>query len=91
MTSMAYFDTEEASFAGNNTPPKEPLLNVNLKDLPSLATNSCDASSQFDNTISVRRVKELEKEPFLIREEGSGTRGAMERFFKQQKLKLMST
>ena len=34
------------------------------------------------------QLKELEKEPFLIREEGSGTRGAMERFFKQQKLAL---
>lgn len=34
------------------------------------------------------QLKELEKEAFLIREEGSGTRGAMERFFRQQKLKL---
>lgn len=34
------------------------------------------------------RLKELEDEVFLIREPGSGTRGAMERFFKQQKLKL---
>lgn len=33
-------------------------------------------------------LKELEKEVFLIREPGSGTRGAMERFFRQQKLKL---
>lgn len=32
--------------------------------------------------------KELEKEVFLTREPGSGTRGAMERFFRQQKLKL---
>ena len=32
--------------------------------------------------------KELEKEVFLTREPGSGTRGAMERFFKEQKLKL---
>ena len=32
--------------------------------------------------------KELEKEVFLIREPGSGTRGAMERFFREQKLKL---
>jgi len=32
--------------------------------------------------------KELEKEIFLTREPGSGTRGAMERFFKLQKLKL---
>jgi DNA-binding transcriptional LysR family regulator len=31
---------------------------------------------------------ELEKEVFLTREPGSGTRGAMERFFRQQKLKL---
>ena len=34
------------------------------------------------------QLKELEKEVFLIREVGSGTRGAMERFFRQQKLKL---
>ena len=34
------------------------------------------------------QLKELEKEAFLIREEGSGTRGAMERFFRQQKLTL---
>jgi DNA-binding transcriptional LysR family regulator len=34
------------------------------------------------------QLKELEKEVFLIREPGSGTRGAMERFFRQQKLKL---
>lgn len=32
--------------------------------------------------------KELEKEVFLTREPGSGTRGAMQRFFRQQKLKL---
>ena len=34
------------------------------------------------------QLKELEKEEFLIREPGSGTRGAMERFFRQNKLKL---
>lgn len=33
-------------------------------------------------------VGELEKEVFLTREPGSGTRGAMERFFREQKLKL---
>lgn len=33
-------------------------------------------------------VKELEKEVFLTREPGSGTRGAMRRFFRQQKLEL---
>ena len=33
-------------------------------------------------------VKDLEKEVFLTREPGSGTRGAMHRFFRQQKLKL---
>jgi DNA-binding transcriptional LysR family regulator len=33
-------------------------------------------------------LKELEKEVFLTREPGSGTRGAMERFFRQEKLKL---
>lgn len=33
-------------------------------------------------------LKELEKEVFLMREPGSGTRGAMERFFREQKLKL---
>lgn len=33
-------------------------------------------------------LKELEKEVFLIREPGSGTRGAMQRFFREQKLKL---
>jgi len=33
-------------------------------------------------------LKELEKEIFLIREPGSGTRGAMQRFFREQKLKL---
>ena len=32
--------------------------------------------------------KELEKEVFLVREPGSGTRGAMERFFREQKLRL---
>ncbi len=34
------------------------------------------------------QLKELESEEFLIREAGSGTRGAMERFFKQHGLKL---
>ena len=34
------------------------------------------------------QLKELEKETFLIREPGSGTRGAMERFFRENKLKL---
>ena len=33
-------------------------------------------------------VKELEKEVFLTREPGSGTRGAMHRFFRQHKLKV---
>jgi DNA-binding transcriptional LysR family regulator len=33
-------------------------------------------------------LKELEEEVFLTREPGSGTRGAMERFFRQEKLKL---
>ncbi len=33
-------------------------------------------------------LKELEEEVFLAREPGSGTRGAMERFFRQEKLKL---
>ena len=33
-------------------------------------------------------LKELEKEVFLTREPGSGTRGAMQRFFREQKLKL---
>ncbi len=33
-------------------------------------------------------VRELEKEVFLTREPGSGTRGAMHRFFRQQKLEL---
>lgn len=32
--------------------------------------------------------KTLEEEVFLVREPGSGTRGAMERFFREQKLKL---
>ena len=34
------------------------------------------------------QLKELEKEVFLVRETGSGTRGAMERFFRENKLKL---
>jgi DNA-binding transcriptional LysR family regulator len=33
-------------------------------------------------------LKELEREVFLTREPGSGTRGAMQRFFREQKLKL---
>jgi len=33
-------------------------------------------------------LKDLEKEVFLTREPGSGTRGAMRRFFREQKLKL---
>ncbi|MGI9249431.1 MAG: LysR family transcriptional regulator [Woeseiaceae bacterium] len=33
-------------------------------------------------------LKELEGEVFLTREPGSGTRGAMQRFFREQKLKL---
>ena len=33
-------------------------------------------------------LKELEKEVFLTREPGSGTRGAMRRFFRENKLKL---
>ena len=34
------------------------------------------------------KAAEIVKYPFVSREEGSGTRGAMERFFRQQKLKL---
>jgi len=34
------------------------------------------------------RLKELEREVFMTREPGSGTRGAMYRFFREQKLKL---
>ena len=34
------------------------------------------------------QLKELEKEVSLVREAGSGTRGAMERFFRDNKLKL---
>ncbi|MCP4300741.1 MAG: LysR family transcriptional regulator [Gammaproteobacteria bacterium] len=44
-----------------------------------------------DHRLAVRKriaLKELEKEVFLIREPGSGTRGAMQRFFREQKLKL---
>ena len=33
-------------------------------------------------------LKQMEKETFLTREPGSGTRGAMHRFFKQHKVKL---
>lgn len=33
-------------------------------------------------------LKELAKEEFVIREQGSGTRGAVERFFKEQNLKF---
>jgi DNA-binding transcriptional LysR family regulator len=42
------------------------------------------------NLASRKRIalKELEKEVFLTREPGSGTRGAMQRFFRQQKLIL---
>jgi DNA-binding transcriptional LysR family regulator len=44
-----------------------------------------------DHKLAARKriaLKELEKEVFLTREPGSGTRGAMQRFFRQQKLKL---
>jgi DNA-binding transcriptional LysR family regulator len=44
-----------------------------------------------DHRLAVRKriaLKELEKEVFLTREPGSGTRGAMRRFFREQKLKL---
>lgn len=44
-----------------------------------------------DHRLAARKriqQKELENEVFLMREPGSGTRGAMERFFRQQKLKL---
>jgi len=44
-----------------------------------------------DHRLAARKriaQKELEKEVFLTREPGSGTRGAMERFFREQKLKL---
>jgi DNA-binding transcriptional LysR family regulator len=44
-----------------------------------------------DHRLAVRRriaLKELERELFLTLEPGSGTRGAMRRFFREQKLKL---
>lgn len=44
-----------------------------------------------DHRLAARKriaLKELEEEVFLTREPGSGTRGAMERFFRQEKLKL---
>ena len=76
----------EVDMAIMGQPPKDPQIEaIAFMENPLIIVASPDHRLAKRKRI---QLKELEKEPFLIREEGSGTRGAMERFFRQQKLKL---
>ena len=67
-------------------PPKDP----NIEAIPFMENPLIIVAPPGHRLAKRKRIqlKELEKEVFLIREPGSGTRGAMERFFQQNKLKL---
>jgi DNA-binding transcriptional LysR family regulator len=76
----------EVDMAIMGQPPKESQVEaIAFMDNPLIIVASPDHRLAERNRIA---QKELEKEVFLTREPGSGTRGAMERFFKEQKLRL---
>ncbi len=76
----------EVDMAIMGQPPKEAHL-----DALEFMENPLIIVAPPEHRLATRKriaLKELEKEVFLIREPGSGTRGAMKRFFREQKLKL---
>ena len=76
----------EVDMAIMGQPPKDP----NIEAIPFMENPLIIVAPPGHRLAKRKRIqlKELEKEVFLIREPGSGTRGAMERFFQQNKLKL---
>lgn len=76
----------EVDMAIMGQPPQEAHLEaVAFMDNPLIIVASPEHRLASRKRIA---LKELEKEVFLTREPGSGTRGAMRRFFREQKLKL---
>ena len=76
----------EVDMAIMGEPPEDPQIDA----IPFMENPLIIVASPEHRLAKRKRIQlnELEKEPFLIREKGSGTRGAMERFFRQQKLDL---
>lgn len=68
----------------------EPPEDANLEAIPFMDNPLVIVAAPEHRLATRKRIaqQELEKEVFLIREPGSGTRGAMQRFFREQKLKL---
>ena len=67
-------------------PPKEMELDAGaFMENPLVVIAPPDHPFAMERSIQIAR---LSKETFIVRERGSGTRGAMERFFKQHKIKL---
>jgi len=68
----------------------QPPDDANLDAIPFMDNPLIIVAAPEHRLAARKRIaqKELEQEVFLIREPGSGTRGAMQRFFRQQKLKL---
>ena len=76
----------EVDMAIMGQPPKDSHVEaISVHGKP--ADHCCPARAPSCKAQAIS-LKELEKEVFLTREPGSGTRGAMERFFREQKLKL---
>lgn len=76
----------EVDMAIMGQPPDDPQLEATpFMDNPLVIVAAPDHRLASRKRIA---VAELEKEVFLTREPGSGTRGAMERFFREQKLEL---
>jgi DNA-binding transcriptional LysR family regulator len=76
----------EVDMAIMGQPPKDSSL-----DAIPFMDNPLVVVAPPDHRLAGRKripLKELEKEVFLTREPGSGTRGAMQRFFREHKLKL---
>jgi DNA-binding transcriptional LysR family regulator len=68
----------------------QPPRDSNLDAIPFME-NPLVIVAPAGHRLAARRsipLEELEKETFLIREPGSGTRGAMQRFFREHKLRL---
>jgi len=68
----------------------QPPDDANLEAIPFMDNPLIIVAAPQHRLAARKRIaqQELEKEVFLIREPGSGTRGAMQRFFREQKLKL---
>jgi len=76
----------EVDMAIMGQPPDDPQL-----EATPFMENPLIIVAPPDHPLAARKripLKALETETFLIREPGSGTRGAMQRFFREHKLKL---